>query len=141
MGPPYLNEYTESHTYLYLQFVELKTTIEPRLEVGFMLVQIAACIPGLLVIGLGIMLIVTKDPTPLHCYHRSLVSTEDKPRLAYHTGVGLIICGIGALCAGLSTVVLSLTPYFVAATVILVIAGIAYCLWAIKRFNHKIISW
>lgn len=47
-------------------------------------------VAGILLGGTGVWMMVTKNATPLHSYHRMTTPTSDLPKLAWWSGVGWV---------------------------------------------------
>ena len=57
---------------------------------------------GVLLGGTGAWMMVTKNATPLHSYHRMTTSASDLPKLAWWSGLGLVIAGVGVAVLSLA---------------------------------------
>ncbi len=102
---------------------------------------------GVLLGGTGAWMMVTKSATPLHSYHHTTTPASDLPKLAWWSGLGLVIAGVGAAVLSLAFGAgAGLLPGWMGEGALQVlgvgmtIAGVVVCVIAVIHYNGGLVS-
>ena len=102
---------------------------------------------GVLLGGTGAWMMVTRNAAPLHSYHRATTPTGDLPKLAWWSGLGLVIEGVGVAVLSLAFGAgAGLLPGWMGESALQVlgmgmtIGGVVVCIIAVVHYNGGIVG-